>query len=279
MSTPEIHQKRQIDLWWDELQTIFGRIIKVGMKTIVIGIPLFLILLILINPAFRGAAKHLLMGWFYFIRRVTPSVEVNFGLVFSSLLALGLSVWLLHRAVSGGCLKYGQIAKWNFGHTLAITALTLVLFGAAIAGTGIGHQFAWLGREPMVSYSGQDRRKLGAASSLCEMLNAWAAEHEGRYPSSLRQFAPKYEEPEVIAKLSSWSAGLGHPSEPLVFLGDSLTASDPGNLPLIVSPRPFVDGRYLLALKDESVRAVSPEVYQQAMADWRAHSTRIRVPK
>ena len=131
----------------------------------------------------------------------------------------------------------------------------------------------------MASYSGMDRLMLSRTVSLCDLLNVWAEDHDGRYPSSLRQLVPSLIDEEDAIKSFSWSATPGGEAEPLVYLGGFLTTSDPDTLPLIVSPRPFIDGRYLLARKDMTARAVSPEVYHQAMADWRAHSAKLPLPR
>ena len=279
MSGPEIHQKRAVDLWLEELRRIFHRLVPITLWTIGIVLLPVVIFSLVFNPAFKGAVVHLVVGWFYFIRRVLPLVQVNPGLILSSLFSLGLAMWLLHRAICGFCLKSGTNTQWTFKHTLAVTTLILVLFGAAIASTGVGHQLAWLKREPMASYSGMDRLMLSRTVSLCDLLNVWAEDHDGRYPSSLRQLVPSLIDEEDAIKSFSWSATPGGEAEPLVYLGGFLTTSDPDTLPLIVSPRPFIDGRYLLARKDMTARAVSPEVYQQAMADWRAHSAKLPLPR
>ena len=275
MSGPEIHQKRLIDRLREEVKWNFHLIVRVALRTIGIVLLPVVIFSMVFNPAFKGAVVHLVVGWFYFIRRVLPLVQVNPGLILSSLFSLGLAVWLLHRVVYGFCLKSGTNTQWTFKHTLAVTTLILVLFGSAIAGTGVGHQIAWLKREPMASYSGQDSLRLSRVGKLCILLNEWAEDHDGRYPESLKQLVPSLVDEEDAFRSFYWSPWNSQLAETLVYLGGNLTISDPDTLPLIVSPRPFVDGRYLLARKDTTARAVSPEVYQQAMADWRAHFAKL----
>ena len=232
---------------------------------------LYLGLIIAFKPGLLGAVVHLLAGWFLFIWRELPLVQVNPSLAFSSLMSLAVAMWLLHRAVSGLCLRSGAKTKWAIRHTLAVTTLSLVLFGAAIAVTGVGHQMAWLKRGPLSYYFKNDRRVLMRARDLCAVLEGWANDHDGQYPLTLQQLVPMYMDEEVFFNYCSWSAFSDGEAEPLVYLGGFLTTSDPDNLPVIVSPRPSASGEYLLARKDKSSGAVSPEVYQQAMADWRAH--------
>ena len=270
MSGPEVEHKKEPVLlppFWRRMLTPLWIIIwTIG----VLAVP-FMVLTIAFEPGLPGAVVHLLAGWFLFIWRVLPLVQLNPSLVISSLISLAVAMWFLHRAVVGLCSRSGAKPKWTIRHTLSLTTLILVLFGAAIAVTGVGHQMAWLKRGPLSYDFKNDRRVLMRARDLCAVLEGWANDHDGQYPLTLQQLVPMYMDEEVFFNYCSWSAFSDGEAEPLVYLGGFLTTSDPDNLPVIVSPRPSASGEYLLARKDKSSGAVSPEVYQQAMADWRAH--------
>ena len=280
MTEPEVEQKQvpgHLPPFWQRMLTPLWVVIRrVCMLVIVFMV---MALTATIDPMILTAVVHLVVGWFMFIWRELPLVQVNPSLAFSSLMSLAVAMWLLHRAVSGLCLRSGAKTKWAIRHTLAVTTLSLVLFGAAIAVTGVGHQMAWLKREPLSYDFKNDRRVLMRARDLCAVLEGWANDHDGQYPLTLQQLVPMYMDEEVFFNYCSWSAFSDGEAEPLVYLGGLLTASAPGNLPLLVSPRPFASGRYLVARKNGSVRAVSPEVYQQAMADWRSHLAAVSLTK
>ena len=270
MTGAEVEQKQvpgHLPPFWRRTLTPSGMVFgTIG----VLAVP-FMVLTIAFEPGLPGAVVHLLAGWFLFIWRVLPLVQVNPSLAFSSLMSLAFAMWFLHRAVSGLCLRSGAKTKWAIRHTLAVTTLSLVLCGAAIAVTGVGHQIAWLKQGPLSYDFKNDRRVLMRARNLCAVLKEWADDHNGQYPLTLQQLVPKYMDEESFFDYYSWSAVSDGEAEPLVYLGGFLTTSDPDNLPLIVSPRPSASGEYLLARKDMSARPVSPEVYQQAMAGWRSH--------
>ena len=280
MSEPELDQKKKPRLlppFWRRMLTPLWVVIR--RICVLVIIFMVMVLAATLDPMILTAVVHLVVGWFLFIWRELPLVQVNPSLAFSLLMSLGVAMWLLHRAVSGLCLRSGAKPKWAIRHTLAVTTLILVLFGAAIVGTGVGHQVALLKRDPMTSDSVEDGRRFSTAVNLCTLLSVWAEDHDGRYPLSLQQLVPSLMDEEDAIKSFSWSAALGGEAEPLVYLGGFLTTGDPDNLPLIVSPRPSASGEYLLARKDMSARPVSPEVYQQAMADWRAHLAGLSLTK
>ena len=278
MTGAEVEQKQvpgHLPPFWRRTLTPSGMV----FGTIGVLAVLYLGLIIAFKPGLLGAVVHLLAGWFLFIWRVLPLVQLNPSLVISSLISLAVAMWFLHRAVVGLCSRSGAKPKWTIRHTLSLTTLILVLFGAAIAVTGVGHQMAWLKRGPLSYDFKNDKRVLMIARDLCAVLEGWANDHDGQYPLTLQQLVPMYMDEEVFFNYCSWSAFSDGEAEPLVYLGGLLTASAPGNLPLLVSPRPFASGRYLVARKNGSVRAVSPEVYQQAMADWRSHLAAVSLTK
>jgi hypothetical protein len=240
---------------------------------------LWLTLSMVFEPGLLGAVIHLVVGWFYFIRRILPLVQLNAGIMNSAMLALFVVIVVLHRVITGLHSKNPCDHRWFIRHTMAIITLTLALFGAAIAVTAVGHQSAWLRREPLLFQSRGDMRMLSNAHSLCIALKAWAGDHDGQYPSSLQQLSPHYLNQDAFTKSIFWSATPDGEPEPLVYLGGTLRESDSRDLPLLVSPRPFGSGRYLLARGDGAARAVSPELYRQSMENWHAQTAEFLQPK
>ena len=231
------------------------------------------------------AVFHLLTGWLLFVWRMLPFIQLNPGMIVSFLLSLGVAVWLLHLAVTGICFKTGRKAPWPLKNTVAVTTLVLVLFGAAIVGTGIGHQIAWMNQERVLTVAGSnkiyEKSKRSFTHNVWGVLKQWADAHGGHYPSSLHELVPNYiDDLKTFSQLYFWSPVRSGPYEPWIYLGASLTTSDPGHLPLLVSPRPFYSGQYVVCRINGSVTSETPENYRKAMADWRAYTARSeRTPK
>ena len=96
---------------------------------------------------------RLAVGWIDFAARTLPRVSVNWVGVatFAALLAafvvvlhrFGRAVWPV-RTVDGG-----DVPGWTVRRTAVVTGLTLTLFAAGLAATGVGHQIGWLVTAPV----------------------------------------------------------------------------------------------------------------------------------
>ena len=252
-----------------------------------LGVPFILILIhfLFAIQVHLAVVFHLLTGWLRFILKVLPLVQLNTGLILSSLLSLGVAVWLLHRAVTAICSKKGGRVRWTIKQTLATTTLILMLFGAVLAGTGMGYQIVWMKQEWGLTVAGlreiHEKSTGSFTHDVWVVLKQWADAHSGHYPSSLHELVPDYiDDPKAFSLVYLWSPVRSGPHEPWIYLGASLTASDPGHLPLLVSPRPFYSGQYVVCRINGSVSSETPENYRTAIADWRAYSAKSeRTPK
>jgi hypothetical protein len=275
MSKPDIDQEQPLS----EAPPVKRRFGRVVLRTI--GVLFFLIVFgfFFANQVPLDLAFHLLVGWLRFLWKMLPLMQINTGLILSSVLASGVALWLLHRVVMVLRANRGGNSRWTIRQTVAIAALILMLFGAVLAGTGMGYQFVWLKQDWELTTAGTraiyEKSKVSFARNVWTVLKEWAEAHNGRYPASLHELMPEYiDDAKTFSWVYFWSPVHSGPHEPWIYLGESLTTAAPGHLPLLVSPRPFFSGRYAVCRNDGSVASETPENYRKALADWRAYSSK-----
>ncbi len=103
---------------------------------------------------------HALCGWIFYLVNTLPNVGFNLEMILCGLGALGLAVWLAHcflRWLRSAGDEHAERKPWPPRATLACASLLLIMFGAAIAITGIVHQTGWLLRDKMVESSMRSR--------------------------------------------------------------------------------------------------------------------------
>ena len=101
-----------------------------------------------------------LFGWADFLRRVLPDLTVDRNSVILALGALLLFTLGVHIAAKRLTRKFAVNAadpppRWRLRSTLALVAMTYVLFAAGIAVIGLVHQSVWLAtsKDPLISDS------------------------------------------------------------------------------------------------------------------------------
>jgi hypothetical protein len=134
-----------------------------------IGIGVFLVFTILMLGLPGHLALLLIAGWFLFLRRTLPEVQLDVAALAFGGLCLALLVVGLHRfcgwfyresqesKIVGGLevSAPSTVRSWPVRWTLASVFLLLLMFTAGMAATGIAHQVGWLmsGREPLLGAS------------------------------------------------------------------------------------------------------------------------------
>lgn len=94
-------------------------------------------------------AYHVLAGWIQFLLENVGSLTFNWEMIACGIGALALGTYGLHCL----CIWLRGKNPWKWQWTISISALTIVLFAASIAMTGIIHQLGWMTREPFISNS------------------------------------------------------------------------------------------------------------------------------
>lgn len=230
-----------------------------------------------VEPYVFQIPYRLIVGWWSYVHQVLPRVEVSWGMVVTSLVALAVAMAVLHAAARWVMARVEGSGEWTLKSTVAVTAILLVLSASAIAGTSIGHQMAWLGRAQLTedtSWSNGSRMRF-YGRELVRQVYARAVDHDGKFPLVLDQRASTVKDPFSTKPLRGF---LSHPNaepESWTYLGAGMNEEMPAHLPLFVSPRPVhprpkgSKGMYLVVRLDGDAKFVAPDTYHKLMEEWR----------
>jgi hypothetical protein len=238
---------------------------------------------------------HLITGWAYYLTRALPQITWNVDLLLSSLLALSLATWGLHRLAawcwstpqpnSVPCSQHDisinersgtttsettqQLNKkpWQLRWTFAITTMLLLLFASANAGAGIGHQLGWLKTMPWIENASRAHimTQCNSVRQLIISVRGWAGDHNGGYPQQLSGVVKEeFIDAASFPKLAFWHPRNGTTPEPWLYLGSQLKDDSPSDLPLIASPRPE-RGNRIVGMNDATVVTMTEANFSKAI--------------
>ncbi|HZL36343.1 MAG TPA: hypothetical protein VFC78_13575 [Tepidisphaeraceae bacterium] len=135
---------------------------------------------------------YLLVGWFAFIYRVAPKVQVRWDLLWSTIVCAAVFVagahlflrWL-HREMSAQ--SDPMKIRWRLQWTLSAFAVVILMFTSGMAVIGIVHQTAWLATSPKPLYHRRYYRadRIKCASNLRQIgyaLVQYSDEQGGKLP-------------------------------------------------------------------------------------------------
>lgn len=242
----------------------WGKKIWWGLKVAVVVIILifFLGLFSLLELPFR-----LVFGWVFYLVEVVPQTRINPELLLSSSAALLLSItgmqWLMR--------KFCDRNRWPWRFTLAWCGILVVMFGTSIAAVGIVHQTGWLFRLPkwieMRGFSMQ-AQAMNNAKQVLLAAKQHAKDHDGRLPDTCAEMMP-----EIVSEARIFWATVdrGMPLEPFVYAGAGLNDQDPGDLPVVWSPRPNADGWRVVARLDGITETMHEDKFQEVLTKLREH--------
>lgn len=241
---------------------------RVGKVILVLYILLCLLELLLLGSAVELEFPfRLAFGWIFYFFDVVPKTQLNLELLLSSLGALllaatGLQFFMSRLFVPG---------RWPWRWTLMWCGLLVVMFGTSIAAVGIVHQTGWLFRLPKwidMRGFGVRMQALNQAKHVLIAARIHAKEHEGRLPDTCAEMMP-----EIVSEARIFWATMdrGMPLEPFVYAGAGLNDQDPGDLPVVWSPRPNADGWRVVARLDGSTEAMHEDKFQEVLTKLREH--------
>jgi hypothetical protein len=99
---------------------------------------------------------------------------------------LVIAVWLTHSFVRRWAKAKRPDLTWRFKYTVSIYSLLFLTSAAAIAMSGIVHQFFWLSKEPVIEHRGaSERASIGLQTRNLSQAVQAIVNMNGRYPSSL----------------------------------------------------------------------------------------------
>ena len=231
---------------------------KLGLLLILLPIGVFISILsgatLWLDVLYRLAC-----GWISFLLVNINSLTLNWEMLGCGIGALAFGTLGLHRLILW--LRRGNPWKWAW--TLSITALTLMLFAASIAMTGIIHQLGWMTREPLTQRNNRAHITLNIsnAKQIFYLLIEYDDEN-GMMPQSLEEFKHKGYTGNLHT-LQFHPEG-GQPPEPWIFLGggESLLFADEatqqGERIIMIAPMPIRD-KWVVLQNDGSAKALLTE--------------------
>lgn len=207
------------------------------------------------------------LGWIWHLEETVPNIVWRWG----GMVGVGVSLLVTFAAFHVAAIRLAT-CTWSFRWTRAWMQTLLVAVGAAGAFVMVAHHSLWLPRETFFYYNDRSdtTRNLSNARQMTTALRIYASDHQGNYPPRLQDLVTEQiVDPGFLETCGQMilPKGMKMPWRVLAGVKDT----DPGSLPLIVSPTSMYGHRQLIAYNDSSTQWVTHEVYEKAMARWRDH--------
>ena len=251
-----------------EGQTLLGR--KAG-KGIIFGvIAVLLLFFLMVLSGGRSAfiieiPYHVVCGWFLHAWKALPHLLGKWQEAVLPFGCLLIAAVIAHRFVRRWVNEKFLERRWRIRHTAGALSLLLLGSAAAIAASGVVHQFFWLAGGKVIESN--MRMDLTMATSNGRQLMLALAEYEndmGRHPRSFEELELDYH-PGVIRQLWWLETRDGKVPEPWILLrpGSSEVALD--DEPVIVSPVIAGEGMVVVGYGDSSVRRIHADKLKEVL--------------
>lgn len=211
---------------------------------------------------------HLVAGWVSHASETLPSFFEKWRLAILPVGCLLTAGVLTHRFTCRWVEAKRPEMKWRIRYTALIFSLLLLGSGAAIAMSGMVHQFFWLSKEETLTKSSRGSERAYAVikvRDLCQYMFFYFDEN-GKYPQSwdeLQKWNDGY-----MSKSDFWFHGNGqYVPEPFIFLYAGKDREPSADEPLVLSPYLKSVDRYVIGFGDGSTRLVEAEELKQILSD------------
>ena len=197
---------------------------------------------------------HMVMGWALHTARTLPHLLTQWTAVLLPAGCAVIAAYMAHRFIRWWIRSMSSEIRWRPVHTAISMALLLLTSSAAIAMSGITHQFAWLMSESWLTDRGRKSELTEAVSNIRQVMFA-LIEYEtnhGKYPDSLEDLTSEMIQMDRVL----WLQPTRNKSrEPLVFLKAGSEGPIRPSDPVIISPLIASEGRIAVGYADGSVRS------------------------
>jgi hypothetical protein len=204
---------------------------------------------------------HLLCGWLFHAWKSLPPFLAQWQEAVLPLGCLLLATVLAHRFILRWAREKRPTLTWRGRHTAAVFSLLILCSAAAIATSGIVHQFFWLAGGKVIESN--RRADLTVAMSNGRQLMMALLEFEdgkGRFPHSFEELEAEAGEYSYSIRRLTWlDTGDGKAPEPWILLRPSSSEVALADEPVIVSPVIAARGMVAVGYGDSSVRAIRVE--------------------
>jgi hypothetical protein len=227
---------------------------KWGSLIWIVFITLFLLFLVMPsgNAWLFEVPVRFVAGWFWFVDQNVRLIEWDVQRCLTAFVSAAIAVACLHGVIAALRKRVRpDLAAWRWRWTGGLALLLLALGLAGIAVTAMASQVVWLVREPKVQAVGfsDGMRNLSHARQLLMLVQAFAEEHEGRYPDDLLEAALWQSDPTDFpfqSKLYFFRADREATPEHWLYFGQGLREPVPPKTILLASPR-TVKGKRVVA--------------------------------
>jgi hypothetical protein len=208
---------------------------------------------------------RLICGWVFHVWETLPPFLVKWRVAVFPIGCLFLAGWLTHSFICRWAKAKRPDLKWRIKYTVSIYSLLFLSSAAAIAMSGIVHQFFWLSKEKVITQRsrGSDQGyAMMRTRELCQYMFFYFTEN-GRYPLTWDE-------------LENWNEGhfangrylfLGEVPEPFILLNSGSDRQLSSNDPLVLSPYIQSVNRYAIGLGDGTGILVNPEELKKILSE------------
>ena len=207
---------------------------------------------------------HLLCGWVLHAWKALPPFLAQWQSAVMPLGCLILAGALAHRFIVRWASEKRPTLIWRSRHTAAVFSLLILCSAAAIATSGILHQFFWLAGGKVIESN--RRADLTVAVNDGRQLMMALLEFEvekGRYPHSLEELEAEMGEYFYSIRRLTWlDTRDGKVPEPWILLRPGSSEVALGNEPVIVSPVIASRGMVVVGYGDSSVKSMTEEAFR-----------------
>lgn len=249
-------------------KSVWAQLARGGLYGVLLLLGAFLVLVILsAAPYLLQMGYHLLCGWLIHASNALPPFIAKWQAAMLPLGCLLMAAVIGHRFVCRYVDEKFPERKWRIRHTAGALSLLLLGSAAAIALSGVVHQFFWLGRGEIIESRGASERAIITLHTR-NLAQAVLSFHNmnGRYPDSDAEFYREYFGDDFA--YPHW-IGEGGVAEPILFLHPGRKEVLSSDEVLVVSPA-FNNGRQVVVVMgDGEIQTINFEDLSKLLSEIR----------
>lgn len=246
------------------LRSLAGRVFSSILRILLLMIILFVVGVLTSSFSIIEIPVHIVIGWAFHVSQHFPRLVSSWTGILIPSACLIIAGYLFHRFVRWWIHSKALETTWRPSQTTAVIALLLMASGAAIAMSGITHQFAWLMSEPLTENRGKRAELTNAVSNTRQLMLALTEyqERHGHLPDSLVQLQA---EGQIPRSLFWVKPGKNAAPEPFVLLKAGRVLPSNPDEPVIISPAIGSEGKFAVGFSDCSVRSMTEPMLQRLL--------------
>ena len=237
-------------------RSLVGRVFSSILRILLLMIILFVVGMLTSSFSWIEIPVHIVIGWAFHAWQNFPRLFPLWTSVLIPLACLIIAGYLFHRFIHWWIHAKALNSKWKPSQSATVIGLLLLASSAAIAMSGITHQFAWLMSEPWTENRGRRAELTNAVSNTRQLMLALLEyqERQGRLPDSLL----KLQTEEQLPRSLFWvKPGKNDAPEPFVLLQAGKALPSNPEEPVIISPAIGSDRKIAVGFSDCSVRSMT----------------------